>query len=67
MTLASALVNWSALAEALGVAFVAVVTAAVCFGLIVRGSARRAWPAVAVGAIGCLAAAAFGIAAMLHK
>jgi hypothetical protein len=65
--IASALIDWAALAKGLGSALVAVVVVAVCFGLIVRGSDRRQWAAVAIGAIGCLAAAALGIVAMLHK
>ena len=67
MILASPLVDWGALADALGVAFLAVLVVAVCFGLVVRGSAHRTWPLVAIGAIGCAAAAVFGVIAMLHK
>jgi hypothetical protein len=67
MMLASPLVDWAALGKALGVAFLAVLVVAICFGLVVRGSDRRQWALVVVGALGCAAAAAFGIVAMLHK
>jgi hypothetical protein len=67
MTLAAPLVDWAALGKSLGVAFVAVVFVALCFGLVVRESDRRRWALVAVGTLGCAAAVAAGILAMLHK
>ena len=65
--IASPLVDWAALGKALGVAFAAIVLVAICFGLVVRGGDRRQWLLVTVGALGCAAAAAFGVIAMLHK
>ena len=65
--LASPLVDWAALGKALGAAFLAVMIVAICFGFVVRGADRRKWALVAVGALGCVAAAAFGVIAMLHK
>ena len=67
MTLAAPLVDWAALGKSLGVAFVTVIFVAICFGLVVRGSDRRRWALVAIGTLGCAAAAAAGIVAMLHK
>jgi hypothetical protein len=67
MIVASPLVDWNALGKALGVAFVAVVFIALCFGLVVRGSDRRQWLQVGIGALGCAAAAVFGVIALLHK
>jgi hypothetical protein len=67
VTLASPLVDWAALGKSLGVAFLAVLFVAVCFGLVVRESDRRNWALVAVGTLGCVLAAAAGILAMLHK
>jgi len=67
MMLAPPLVDWVALAKALGVAFGAVLFVAVCFGLVVRGSDRRQWLLVTIGALGCAAAAGLGVVAMLHK
>jgi hypothetical protein len=67
MTLAATLVDWVALLKSLGVAFLAVLFVAICFGLAVRGSDRRRWAVVAIGTLGCAAAAAAGILAMLHK
>jgi hypothetical protein len=64
---ASSLVDWAALAKSLGVAFVAVLFVAVCFGIVVRGEARRQWALVGLGLLGCLVAAALGVVAMLHK
>jgi hypothetical protein len=67
MTVGSALVDWVALGKALGVAFLVVLVVAVCFGLVVRGGDRRQWLLVAIGGLGCAAAAVFGVVAMLHK
>jgi hypothetical protein len=67
MILASPLVDWGALVDTLGAAFIAVLVVAVCFGLVVRGSANRVLPLVAIGVIGCVVAAALGVFAMLHK
>jgi len=67
MMLAAPLVDWAALGKSLGVAFVAVVFVALCFGLVVRESDRSRWALVAVGALGCVAALTAGILAMLHK
>ena len=67
MTLAAPLVDWAALGKGLGVAFLATLFVAACFGLVVRGGDRRRWGLVAVGTLGCAAAAAAGILAMLHK
>ena len=67
MTPAAQLVDWAALGKSLGAALLGVLFIAVCFGLIVRESDRRRWGLVAVGAVGCAAAAAAGILAMLHK
>jgi len=67
MMIAAPLVDWTALGKGLGAAFLGVLVVAVCFGLVARGSARHAWVSVAIGALGCIAAAALGIVAMLHK
>jgi hypothetical protein len=67
MIVAAPLVDWAALGKALGVAFVAILVVALCFGLLVRSADRRRWPLVAVSLLGCAAAAAFGVLAMLHK
>ena len=67
MILASPLVDWAALGKALGVAFLAIVVVAVCFGLVVRAADRRNWLLLVVGILGCTAAAVFGVIAMLHK
>jgi hypothetical protein len=52
MTLAATLVDWVALGKSLGVAFLAVLFVAICFGLTVRGSDRRRWAVVAIGTLG---------------
>jgi uncharacterized membrane protein HdeD (DUF308 family) len=67
MTLAAPLVAWAALGKSLGAAFLVVLVVALCFGLVVRGSDRRHWGLVVVGTLGCAAAVAAGIIAMLHK
>jgi hypothetical protein len=65
--IAGALVDWASLAKALGAAFASAVVVAIAFGAIVRGSYRRSWPLVAVAGAACVAAAALGVVAMLHK
>jgi len=44
-----------------------IVFVALCFALVVRAGDRNQWLLVAVGYIGCAAATALGVIAMLHK
>ena len=67
MILASPLVDWAALGKALGVAFLAVLVVALSFALVVRGADRRHRLQLSLGVLGCAAAAALGMIAMLHK
>ena len=64
---AAALVDWGAFAKAVLAAAGAALAVVVLFSLVVVGASRRQWLLVALGALGCLAAAAVGVVAMTHK